>query len=179
MLSLKQRVFAAAVAVAASAGVVTAIAPAADAAVTPKCTTVTKTVPVPKYADPQWEIRVCVSTEKIDKDETVIARIEPMMRGRGTSKKGFAFTYPTKAAVLRITLTLDGKKQAAETYGIGQYVKRYLWTKNRPYPLILSGISASAVRRPGTWRAIGSLDYNVSNDKRGAYRYTVKSPTLR
>ncbi|WP_433178059.1 hypothetical protein [Actinoallomurus sp. CA-150999] len=179
MLSLKQRVFAAAVASAASVGAVTALAPAAGAAVKPKCTTVTKTVPVPKYADPQWEIRVCVSTEKIDKDETVIARIEPMMRARGTSKKGFAFKHPTKAAVLHITLTLDGKKQATESYGIGQYVQRYLGTKNRPYPLILSGISASAVRHPGAWQAIGRLDYDVSNDKRGAYRYTVKSPTLR
>ncbi|MEV0401993.1 hypothetical protein [Actinoallomurus sp. NPDC050550] len=179
MLKLAQRMITGTLASVAVLGTVAAVAPAADAAVKPKCTTVTKTVPVPKYADPQWEIRVCVSTEKIDKDETVIARIEPMMRARGTSKKGFAFKYPTNAAVLHISLTLDGKKQAAETYGIGQYVKRYLWTKNRPYPLILSGISASAVRRPGTWQAIGRLDYDVSNDKRGAYRYTVKSPVLR
>ena len=177
-MSLKQRVFAAAVASAATVGVVTAVAPAAGADVKPKCTTVTRTVHVPKYADPQWDIRVCVSTETDGAQETVVARIEPSMRARGTNKRGFAFTHPQNAAVLHITLTLDGKTQATATWGIGKDVKQYLSSKHHAYPLNLPGISASAVRRPGTWRASGRLDYDVSNDKRGAYRYPVQSPTL-
>ncbi|GAB3958810.1 hypothetical protein GCM10029978_004530 [Actinoallomurus acanthiterrae] len=164
-------------------GTVAAVAPAAGAATTTalKCHTETKTVPVPKYKDPTWDIKVCIGTVKNSdtKKTDVAAWIKPTMHANGTSVKGFDFKYPTNHAVIKITLKLNGKTQVVEHRGVGQYVKRYLWTAHGKQPLQLVGIPAYAAKKAGTWQATAELDYDVSNDKRGAYPYAVKSATLR
>jgi hypothetical protein len=172
------------VASAAVLGTVAAIAPVAGAATTTaalKCRTETKTVPVPKYKDPTWDVKVCLGTVKNTqtKKTDVVAWIKPTMHKNGTSTKGFDFKSPTNHAVIKITLKLNGKTQVVEHRGVGQYVKRYLWTAGAKQPLQLVGIPAYAAKKAGTWQAIAELDYDVSNDKRGAYAYTVKSGTLK
>ncbi|GAA4633171.1 hypothetical protein GCM10023196_069680 [Actinoallomurus vinaceus] len=181
-MNLAQRTITGTLASVAVLGTVAAVAPAAGAATTTalKCRTETKTVPVPKYKDPTWDIKVCIGTEKNSetKKTDVVAWIKPMMHANGTSTKGFDFKYPTNHTVIKITLKLNGKTQVVEHRGVGQYVKRYLWSVRGKQPLQLVGIPASAAKKAGTWQAVAELDYDVSNDKRGAYTYTVKSGTL-
>ncbi|WP_433178057.1 hypothetical protein [Actinoallomurus sp. CA-150999] len=180
MVNNTQRMITGTLASVAVLGTVAAIAPSAGAATTaaPKCTTVKhKVVPVPTYKDPYWDFKVCLGTGKDSetKKTYVYAQIVPTFYRNGTDKKGFDFKFPTDHVVLKVWLLHNGKKVGLESEGVGQYVKRYLWTSQRS-PLRLNGISTSVWKTKGTWQAAAELDHDVSNDKRGAYKFTGKSP---